>query len=74
MDVPLPTFHPKVIDDKKKSDSKSSSSTDNVIPLTVVATARENESNDELGSLQSRSAAVSALALERLSVFWQMLR
>ena len=38
----------KAIDDKKKSDSRSSSSSDNVMLGTIVATARENESSDEL--------------------------
>ena len=38
----------KVIDDKKKSDPKSSSSIDNVMPVTMAPTAREHESSDEL--------------------------
>ena len=38
----------KAIDDNKKSDSKRSPSTDNVVLVTLVATARENESSYEL--------------------------
>ena len=53
----------KVSDDKKKSDSKRSPWTDNVMPVTAVATAQGHELTDEIfaiavgGSLGSACGA-----------------
>ena len=67
-DTSSPTVHRGSSTTRKKSDSKSLSSTDNVMLVTLAATAQENESNDELwifalavgGSLGTGTGALGA--------------